>query len=197
MFDGTNEGPCLSDFKGSQLQCVTRGHCSAATAKSGTVRSAGLPVECQWISEGLSAPHNSHEFNYLNGSSRRRHCLQDQESQVRTCERHFCQSFFQDGWSVPVVHSFEEFRLADTGICLATRSEAAEAMLELRSGGGFTILTTKHIVVVVEEIEFEVKTFHCLSTMWKADIWCSWETFRSHTSVLRQEEELWRPILHL
>ena len=33
----------------------------------------------------------------------------------------------QDGWSVPVVHSFEEFRLADTGICLATRSETEEA----------------------------------------------------------------------
>ena len=36
-FDGTNEGPCLSDFTWSQLQCVTRGHCSAATPISGTV----------------------------------------------------------------------------------------------------------------------------------------------------------------
>ena len=27
----------------------------------------------------------------------------------------------------------------------------------------------------------------------EADTWCSWETLRSHTSVLRQEEELWRP----
>ena len=41
-FDGTNEGPCLSDFKGSQLQCVTRGHCSAGTPISGTVGLASL-----------------------------------------------------------------------------------------------------------------------------------------------------------
>ena len=41
-FDGTNEGPCLSDFKGSQLQCVTRGHCSAGTPIFGTVGLASL-----------------------------------------------------------------------------------------------------------------------------------------------------------
>ena len=34
-FDGTNEGPCLSVFTGVQQQCATRGHCSAATPKSG------------------------------------------------------------------------------------------------------------------------------------------------------------------
>ena len=67
----------------------------------------------------------------------------------------------------PVVHSFEEFRLADTGICLATRSEAEEAMRELRSGSGLAILTTKQIEAGSEEIEFEVKTSQGLSTMWK------------------------------
>ena len=73
----------------------------------------------------------------------------------------------QDGWSVPVVHSFEEFWLADTGTCLATRSEAEEAMRELRSGGGLAILTSKQVVAGSEEIEFEVKTSQGLSTMWK------------------------------
>ena len=33
----------------------------------------------------------------------------------------------QDGRSDPAAHSFEEFRLADAGICLATRSEPDEA----------------------------------------------------------------------
>ena len=32
----------------------------------------------------------------------------------------------QDGWSVPVVQTFEYFRTADTGVCPATRSEAEE-----------------------------------------------------------------------
>ena len=82
-------------------------------------------------------------------------------------ERHFCQVIIQDGWSVPVVHSFEGFRLADTGICLATRSETEEAMRELRLGGGLAVLTTKQIVAGSEEIEFEVKTSQGLSTMWK------------------------------
>ena len=50
-------------------------------------------------------------------------------------------------------------------ICLATRSEAEEAMRELRSGGGLAILTTKQIVAGSEEIEFEVKTPQGLSTM--------------------------------
>ena len=127
LFDGVNEGPCLSVFTGVQKQCVTRCHCSAATAKSGTVRSAGLPAECECISDGLSvphsshifrrsfgsscrglymgdsegpsAPHTSHEFKFLNGSSRRRRCLEDQENQIRTCERHFCQSYYP-GWMV-------------------------------------------------------------------------------------------------
>ena len=92
-FDGANEVPCLSVYTGVQQQCVIGGHCSAATPKSGTVRSAGLPAECEWIGEGPSAPHTSHEFNRLNGSSRRRRCLEDQENQIRTCERHFCQSY--------------------------------------------------------------------------------------------------------
>ena len=73
----------------------------------------------------------------------------------------------QVGWSVPVVHSFEQFRLADTGICLAMRSEAEEAMRELRSGSGLAILTTKQIEAGSEEIEFEVKTSQGQSTMWK------------------------------
>ena len=73
----------------------------------------------------------------------------------------------QDGWSVPVVHSFEEFRLADTSICLATRSEAEEAMRQLRSGSGLAVLTTKQFEAGSEEIKFEVKTSQGLSTMWK------------------------------
>ena len=44
-FDGTNEGPCLSDVTGSQQQRVTRSHCSAATPISGTVELAGLSAE--------------------------------------------------------------------------------------------------------------------------------------------------------
>ena len=167
LFHGASEGQCLFVFTGVQQQCVTRCHFLAASGKSGTVRSAGLPAECEWISEGPSAPHTSHEFNSLNGSSRRIRCLEDQENQFQTCERHFAKVIILDGWSVPVVHSFEEFQLADTGICLATRSEAEEAMRELRSGGGLAILTTKQVVAGSEEIEFEVKTSKGLSTMWK------------------------------
>ena len=118
-------------------------------------------------SEGPSAPHTSHEFNCLNGSSCRRLCLENQESQIRACERLSAKVIIQDGWSVPVVHSFEEFRLADTGICLPTRSEAEEAVREMRSGSGVAILTTEQINAGSEEIEFEVKTSQGLSTMWK------------------------------
>ena len=57
--------------------------------------------------------------------------------------------------------------MADTGICLATRSEAEEAMRELRSGSGPAILTTKQIEAGSEVIEFEVKTSQGLSTVWK------------------------------
>ena len=47
----------------------------------------------------------------------------------------------QDGWSDPAAHSFEEFRLADAGVCLATRSEADEAMRKTSLGRGLAILT--------------------------------------------------------
>ena len=47
----------------------------------------------------------------------------------------------QDGRSDPAAHSFEEFRLADACICLATRSEADEAMREMSLGRGLAILT--------------------------------------------------------
>ena len=40
----------------------------------------------------------------------------------------------QDGRSDPAAHSFEEFRLADAGICLATRSEPDEATRETSLG---------------------------------------------------------------
>ena len=47
----------------------------------------------------------------------------------------------QDGRSDPTAHSFEEFRLADAGICLATRSEPGEATRETILGRGLVILT--------------------------------------------------------
>ena len=50
-------------------------------------------------SEGPGAPHTSHEFFCLNGSSCRRLCLENQESQIRTCERHLRQSY-HPGWMV-------------------------------------------------------------------------------------------------
>ena len=52
-------------------------------------------------------------------------------------------------------------------VLIATRSEAEEAMRELRSGSGLAILTTKQIEAGSEEIEFEAKTSQGLSTMWK------------------------------
>ena len=64
----------------------------------------------------------------------------------------------QDGWSVPFVHSFEEFRLADTRICLATRSEAEEAMLEMSLGRGLAILTVNISQVFArKEVQFSEK----------------------------------------
>ena len=47
----------------------------------------------------------------------------------------------QDGRSDPAAHSFEEFRLADAGICLATRSEPDEATRETSLGRGLVFLT--------------------------------------------------------
>ena len=72
----------------------------------------------------------------------------------------------QDGWSAPVIQSFEEFRLVDSGVCRASRSEAEEAILELRSEKGLAFLTTKNISGSVE-VEFEVKTAQGQSAMWK------------------------------
>ena len=39
----------------------------------------------------------------------------------------------QDGWSVLVTQSFEDFHLVDSGVCWVSRIEAEEAILELRS----------------------------------------------------------------
>ena len=61
-FDRTNEGPCLSDFKGSQLQCVTRGHCPAGTPISGTVGLASLPAVCEGDVEDSGASRPCHEL---------------------------------------------------------------------------------------------------------------------------------------
>ena len=47
----------------------------------------------------------------------------------------------KDGRSDPAAHSFEEFRLADAGICLATRSEPDEVTREMSLGRGRVILT--------------------------------------------------------
>ena len=47
----------------------------------------------------------------------------------------------QDGWSDLVARYFEEFRLADAGISLATRSEPDEATRETSLGRGLVILT--------------------------------------------------------
>ena len=108
-----HRGPATMRYSVSLLSCDSKIRC--------------LPAECEWISdgpsaphtshvfrrsfgsscrglymgdsEGPSAPHTSHEFNFLNGSSRRRRCLEDQENLIRTCERHFCQSY-HTGWMV-------------------------------------------------------------------------------------------------
>ena len=62
-------------------------------------------------------PLTCYVFRFLYGSSGRRLCLENQESQIRACERQLCQSC-HPGWMVG----------------FATRSEAEEAMRELRSG---------------------------------------------------------------
>ena len=61
---------------------------------------------------------------------------------------------------MPVARTFEDFRAADTVACLATRSEAKEAIRELR-------LATKQVKDGSEEVEFEVKTAQGRSTLWK------------------------------
>ena len=79
----------------------------------------------------------------------------------------------QDGWSVPVVHSFEECRLADTGTCLATRSKAEEAMRELRSGGGLAILMTKQVVATAYWLKkIGAEPSGLLSAKIRRDRWC-------------------------
>ena len=51
----------------------------------------------------------------------------------------------QDGRSAPVIQSFEEFRLVGSCVCLVSRSEAEEAILELRSEKRLAFLTTRNI----------------------------------------------------
>ena len=58
---------------------------------------------------------------------------------------------FQDGRSDPTAHSFEELRLADAGICLATRSEPDEAPHETSLGRGLVILTVNIVWVSLKK----------------------------------------------
>ena len=198
-----------------QQQCVTRGHCSAATAKSGAVRPAGLPAECEWIgdgpsaphtshdfrrsfgsscrglymgdSEGPSAPHTSHEFNCLNGSSCRRLCLENQESQIRTCERHFRRSYHPGwmvfGWPTRVFVLPREARQKRRCASCAREVDLCYSHDKAdRSWVGRDRIRSQNISGPVNNVE---------ALLGAAG------TFQSHVSVLRQEEELWRPTLPL
>ena len=63
--------------------------------------------------------------------------------------------FIQDGWSVLVVQTFEDCRMADTGVCQAARGEAEEAIRELRSEKGLAILTTKAGQRLVKKVHWK------------------------------------------
>ena len=63
-----------------------------------------------------------------------------------------------------MIQSSEVFRLVDSGVCLVSRSDAEEAILELRWNQGLASLTTKHIFGSVE-VEFEVKNAQGQSAM--------------------------------
>ena len=178
-FDGVNEGPCFSVITGVQQQCVTRGHCSAATPISGTVGPAGLPAECEWGGEA-QARHTPATFSDASTV----HPVADSARGTEKAQaRHTPATFsdistmhpaadsawknlkaesvpvratsdkviIQDGRSDPAAHSFEEFRLADASICFATRSEADEAMREMSLGRGFAILTVNIARVFVKK----------------------------------------------
>ena len=100
----------------------------------------------------------------------------------------------QDGWSVPVRQSFEDFRSVDTAVCLVSRSEAEEAILELRSNQVLAILTTKHIFGSVE-VKFEVKTARN-SKQCGSDISYNWAPLLSRSNAQRQKVGTWRPMRH-
>ena len=189
-FDGTNEGPCSPDVTGSQLQCVSRGHCPAATPKSGTVGHASLPSVCEGDDEGsgptprtpmlprfpeagsgssapagLSAEKERDAWETVKGqvclpASQQRvkgmaktqvshtpatnsdappvqpvdDSVQTVKAQARPVRDTSDKVSIHDGRSDPTAHSFEEFRLADAGICLATRSEPDVATRETSLG---------------------------------------------------------------
>ena len=85
----------------------------------------------------------------------------------------------QDGWSAPVIQSFEDFPLVEPGVCLVSRRQAAEAILEWRSQKGLAFLTTKNIFGAFE-VELEVKTAQGQSAMWKRYLVQLGSTFQRH-----------------
>ena len=78
-------------------------------------------------------------------------CLENLKAESVPVRATSDKSDHQDGRSDPAAHSFEEFRLADASICLATRSEADEAMREMSLGRGFAILTVNIARVFVKK----------------------------------------------
>ena len=85
-----------------------------------------------------------------------RSLLGTRRKQERASERPV-KVLIQDGCSIPVLQTFEDFRLADTGVCVAM----------LRSGKVLAILMTKQVEDGSEEVGFEVKTAQGQSTVWK------------------------------
>ena len=94
-------------------------------------------------------------------------CLETKKTKKELVSALPAKVLIQDGWSVLVVRTFEDFRVADRGVCPATRSEAEETIRGLRSGKGLPILTAKQVKDGPEEVEFEVKTVQSQSIVWK------------------------------
>ena len=93
----------------------------------------------------------------------------------------------QDGRSDPAAHSFEEFRLADAGFCLATRSEPDEATRETSLGRGFAVLTV-NIAQLVAKKEVLILTVNIARVSLKKDY------FRRHVDCWQLLEKVLLPL---
>ena len=135
--------------------------------------------------------HASSENRWCSGPSAEESAWKTKKAKKEPVSDPVAKVLIQDGWTVPFVQTFEDFRMAETGFCLATRSEAEEAIRELRSVKGLAILTTKQVKDGSNSKSRRPRACHQCGN----DTWCSWELLPSCTSVRQPEVGLWRPTL--
>ena len=189
--DGAQEGPQFSDFAGIQQQRAAQGHSPIKTPESGTAETAGLPAECKGDGEATSTYRLNSLSSKTSGAGSRatvpKSAWKDlfggkpsttaaadpsaEESAWKTKKAKkepvsdpLANVLIQDGWSVPVILTFEGFRMADTRVSKMGQKRSKSKSRRPRA-----------------------------SQQCGSDTWCSWELVPSRTSVRPPEVVLWRP----